>query len=153
MLGHVLILSLQPPLTLPKPSFITRTISFSPPHSHSNPQDGSEHDSSSDDDSMEDGRDRAKDAKEGKEEGKEGAKEGGKEGKKRRRREEYYDHDDADGFIDDSEVAEDIYATLGAKKLKTRARGFFTSAGELQVRGGGRGRPCTRRRFRFDTYT
>lgn len=53
--------------------------------------------------------------------------------KKRRRVHEYYDYDDAEGFIDDTEAESFVLQALTAKKKKTKQSGFFLSAGELEV--------------------
>ena len=54
--------------------------------------------------------------------------------KKRRRKHDFYDYDDIEGFIDDSEVEVAVERSLLAKHKKTKESGFFqAAAGELEL--------------------
>ena len=54
--------------------------------------------------------------------------------KKRRRKHDFYDYDDIEGFIDDSEVEVAVERSLQAKHKKTKESGFFqAAAGELEL--------------------
>lgn len=53
--------------------------------------------------------------------------------KKKRTQKKGEDYDYSDGFLDDSELIDELDVTLNQKRMKTKHEGFFVSSGDLEV--------------------